>query len=480
MLQRSHAIRRNFPVIGHFRYLLEEIRPEIQQYFIESNTDGAPFSREERSVVYQRAKGALDSLPFGTQHNVYAPGYEWISHSIMPKKISGATGTTIGGPDCTQPYEAAYLNISAMSYGSLSKQAVLALNKGAKMGGFYHNTGEGGVSPYHLKNGGDLVWQIGTGYFGCRSKTGTFDPEKFKKNAALNEVKMIEIKLSQGAKPGHGGILPGKKVTEEVAAIRGVDIGKDVNSPPAHSAFSTPIELLQFIKQLRELSNGKPIGFKLCVGKKREFLSIVKAMLETKIMPDFITVDGMEGGTGAAPLEFSNSIGMPLNDALIFVHNSLVGTNLRDHIRIIATGKITTGFDIAKKIAQGADLCNSARGMLFALGCIQALRCNANNCPTGIATQDPSLSVGLDVTDKSVRVYKYQKETIKSFLEIVGTTGVTHPSELKPWSIKHRVNAFEVKHYEELYEYIERGSLLGKDIPQSFQRSWKNSSAVIF
>ena len=425
MTQKKQAIRRNFPILGHFRYLFEEVRPEIQQYFVENNSDGMPFSREARSVVYQRAKGALDTLPFGTQHDVYSVGYEWINHSLAPKKtLTEDPRVRIGGPDCKKPYMAAHLNVSAMSYGSLSHAAVLALNQGAQMGSFYHNTGEGGLTPYHQQNGGDLTWQIGTGYFSCRNKDGSFDPKLFQERASLDQVKMIEIKLSQGAKPGHGGILPAAKVTEEISKIRGVEMGKDVISPPAHSAFSTPLEMLLFIQKLRELSGGKPVGFKLCVGKRREFFSIVKAMIKTGITPDFITVDGGEGGTGAAPLEFSNSIGTPLNDGIIFVHNALVGSGLRDRIKIIASGKVTKGFHIASKIAIGADLCNSARGMLFSLGCIQALRCNSNKCPTGIATQRPDLVVGLDVTDKSVRVARFQHETIKSFLEVISACGL--------------------------------------------------------
>ena len=481
MLQTKQAIRRNFPLLGHFRYLFEEIRPEIQQYFVENNSDGMPFSREARSVVYQRAKGALDTLPFGTQQNVYAVGYEWINHSLAPKPLlKEDPRVKIGGPLCKKPYYASHLNISAMSYGSLSQNAVLALNGGAKKGGFYHNTGEGGLTPYHLKNGGDLVWQVGTGYFSCRTPNGKFDSALFQKNAAQDSVKMIEIKLSQGAKPGHGGILPASKVTEETSKIRGVQMGEDVISPPAHQAFNTPIGLLEFVQKLRELSDGKPVGFKLCVGKRREFLSIVKAMLKTDITPDFITIDGAEGGTGAAPLEFSNSIGTPLNDGLIFVHNALVGTGLREKIKLIVSGKVTTGFHIANKIAIGADLCNSARGMLFSMGCIQALRCNSNRCPTGIATQDPNLVVGLDVTDKTVRVARYHHETIKSFLEVIAASGVAHPSELSPWHIHHRVTTHDVRNYNDLYEYIEPGILLSGTPPETFAKAWGNAQAEEF
>lgn len=421
VFQTRQAVRRNFPLIGHGRYLLEQIRPEINQYFVESNSDGRPFSRNDRSVVYQRAKGELDTLPFGTQRDVYAAGYEWINHSLAPVEADHtAARVVVGGSACTQPYSASIFNVSAMSYGSLSRNAVLALNAGAKLGGFAHNTGEGGLSPYHLEPGGDLVWQIGTGYFSCRTPDGRFDLDEFARRAVLPNVRMIEVKLSQGAKPGHGGILPAAKLTPEIVAIRGVVPGQDVVSPPAHTAFSTPIGLLQFLQRLREASGGKPVGFKLCIGKRHEFFGIVKAMLESGIRPDFITIDGGEGGTGAAPLEFSDSVGTPLNDGLSFAHNALVGAGLRDEIRLIASGKVNTGFQIATKIALGADMCNAARAMMFALGCIQALRCNTNQCPTGVATQDPELVHGLHVGDKSQRVFRFHRETVKSFFEVLG------------------------------------------------------------
>lgn len=477
ILQNKQTIRRNFPVIGNGRYLAELIRPEINQYFIESNWDGMPFSREKRSIVYQRAKGQLDTIPFGTQADVYATDYEWINHSLTPKVPSKeAPRILIGGKDCKQKYSASIFNISAMSYGSLSKNAVLALNRGAKMGGFYHNTGEGGISPYHLKPGGDLVWQVGTGYFGCRDADGSFSLEEFHKRATLPNVKMIEIKLSQGAKPGHGGILPAKKLTEEIIAIRGVVPGKDVISPPAHTTFSTPVGLLEFVAKLRENSGGKPTGFKLCLGRKREFMSIVKAMLETRILPDFITVDGAEGGTGAAPLEFSNSVGTPLNEGLVFVHNALTGAGLRDEIKLIVAGKITTGFNIATKIALGADLCNSARGMMFALGCIQALRCNANTCPTGVATQDPELVAGLDPTNKAVRVANFQKATVHSLLEVIAAAGLSHPKELYPRYIQRRVSPMTVKSFAEIYFSVEPGSFLKNVLPDAYARAWKEAN----
>ncbi len=481
VLQTRQAVRRNFPVIGHGRYLMELIRPEINQYFIESNNDGKPFSRNDRSVVYQRAKGELDTLPFGTQRDVYAVGYEWINHSLAPVHPDAlASRVIVGGSACTQPYSASIFNVSAMSYGSLSKNAVLALNGGAKLGGFAHNTGEGGLSPYHLEPGGDLIWQIGTGYFSCRTPTGDFDPEAFAERATLPNVKMVEIKLSQGAKPGHGGILPAAKLTPEIVQIRRVVPGQDVISPPAHTAFSTPIGLLEFVQQLRELSGGKPVGFKLCVGKRHEFLGIVKAMLETGIRPDFITVDGSEGGTGAAPLEFSDSVGTPLNEGLSFVHYALVGAGLREEIRVIASGKVNTGFQMATKVALGADMCNAARAMMFALGCIQALRCNTNRCPTGVATQDPELVHGLHVGDKTQRVARYHRETVKSFFEVLGAAGIREPQELKPWYVMKRVQPGVVQSYHELYPPTEPGAFLSSTVTGCLAHDWNLARADRF
>ncbi len=481
MRQSRQAIRRNFPVIGHARYLMEMIRPEIHQYFIETNAGGRPFSRVDRSVVYQRAKGDVDTLPFGTQKDVYEVGYEWINHSLAPVHVDAdSTRVLVGGPDCLQPYSASLLNVSAMSYGSLSRNAILALNTGAKLGGFAHNTGEGGLSPHHLAPGGDIFWQIGTGYFGCRDVHGRFDVNEFTKRATLPAVKMIEIKLSQGAKPGHGGILPAEKLTPEIIAIRGVVPGKDVISPPAHSEFNTPRGLLEFVKRLRDASGGKPIGFKLCVGKRHEFLGIVKAMLATGITPDFITVDGGEGGTGAAPLEFSDSVGTPLNEGLSFVHNALVGAGVRDRIRIIASGKVNTGFGMATKIALGADMCNAARAMMFALGCIQALQCNTNRCPTGVATQDPSLVDGLHVGDKSERVARFQRETVHSFLDVLGAAGLHEPRALAPWFIMKRVSSMEIRSYHELYPPTEPGSLLRGAVTGSMAGAWNAACPETF
>lgn len=452
VFQKKHAILRNFPLVGHFRYMFEAIRPEMNQYFIESNTDGKPFSREQRSLVYQRSKKDNDTLPFGIQHNVYAENYEWTLHSIQPKPLlQQAPRVLIGSKHCKQPYSASIFNISAMSFGSLSPTAVIALNRGANLGGFYHNTGEGGVTPYHIDNGGDLVWQIGSGYFGCRTKEGNFNPETFKKRAHLPNVKMIELKLSQGAKPGHGGILPKEKVTKEIAQIRDVDMNHDVVSPSYHKAFSTPRGLILFLEELRQLSGGKPVGFKFCLGNKTEFLKIVKAMIETGTYPDFISIDGGEGGTGAAPLEFSNSIGTPLKEALSYVHMVLKAFNLRDDIKLIASGKVISGFDLFNKFALGADLCNSARGMMFSLGCIQALRCNLNSCPTGVATQDPDLYGGLDPKEKSVRVYNYQKATIHSFLEILAACGLDDPKQIHAGMILRRTSPLDSKTFEDIY-----------------------------
>lgn len=479
--QKKHTILRNFPVIGHFRYWLEMLGPEINQYFIESNTDGVPFSRDLRSVVYQRAKKQTDTLPFGTQKNVYETGYEWANHSMMPIDYKGEMfRVTIGGPGCKLPYSASIFNISAMSYGAISKTAVLAFNGGARLGRFYQNTGEGGLSPYHLEPGGDVVWQIGTGYFGCRTADGNFDEKSFQEKANHMNVKMIEIKLSQGAKPGHGGILPAAKVTSEIAQIRNVQIGKDVISPPYHKAFSTPVELCQFIGKLRNLAGGKPVGIKLCLGKRREFIALCKAMVETKIMPDFITLDGGEGGTGAAPLEFSNYVGFPLKDALIFVRNCLVGYSIKKHIKIIVSGRIITGFDMVSKSALGADLFNSARGMMMSIGCIQALRCNTNHCPTGIATQNEQLYSGLDVTDKRVRCANFHHETVKTMGEILASMGLKHPEEVRPWHIMRRSGPNKVDHYGEIYEFLNDGDLLKKEIPKSFERTVSAASIDSF
>lgn len=483
MIQTRQSIRRNFPILGRLRYVFEEMRPKIQQYFVENDTDGAPINRIDRSVIYQRAKKQIDTTPFGTQLNVYAEGYEWMSHSIAALDMSTLEHdprVTIGNKDCKQPYSASLLNISAMSFGSLSSNAVESLNAGAKIGKFAHNTGEGGISPHHTKYGGDLIWQIGTGYFGAREESGKFSPSAYRDNAARPEVKMIELKLSQGAKPGHGGILPAKKNTPEIAAIRLVKPYTTVFSPPFHSAFKTPRELVLFLQQMRELSGGKPVGFKLCVGRKSEFISICKAMVELDIYPDFITVDGGEGGTGAAPPEFSNFVGMPLLDGLAFVENALKGFNIRHHIKIDCSGKILTGFHMVRAIALGADLCNSARAMMMALGCIQALECNKNTCPTGVATQDASLMKGLVIEDKKVRIANFHKHTVESLVELLAAAGIDQPRKLNRHQISRRVFMNEVRTLEEIYPSVPDGAFLNGNMPERYAKSFAAASADQF
>lgn len=479
--QRKHTILRNFPVIGHFRYLLEFIRPEIQQYFIATDQSDRPFNRATRSLIYRRAKGIRDTVPFGTQLDIANPGFVSVRHSLRPTVIPEQESRLwVGGDQCQQPYLASRLNISAMSFGAISKNAVLALNRGAKLGNFAHNTGEGGLSPYHLEGGGDIVWQLGTAYFGARLRNGRFDAEQFKEKAAHPQVKMIEIKLSQGAKPSHGGILPAAKISQEIADIRGVPRGEDCVSPPTHPEFSTPIGLLEFVAKVRELSGGKPVGFKLAIGRHYEFLSICKAMLKTNLMPDFITIDGAEGGTGAAPIEFVDYIADPINDAIMFVHNALVGINLRHKTHLIASGKVTNGFDIVSKLALGADMCNSARGMMFALGCIQSLQCNANTCPTGVTTQNPLLVRGLVVEEKYQRVANFHKATVHSFLELAGAMGVNHLSELNPMLLFCRINYAEVKSYAQIYPQLRPGDLLQERVPPDYARWWQWASSERF
>lgn len=472
MNQTHHAILRNYPLLGHLRYLLESIRPEIQQYFVESSSDGRPFDREDRTVVYQRAKNAPDTVPFGTRDDYYALGAEWLRHSLYPTAAADvAHSVLVGGPQCTQPYALSLLNVSAMSYGSLSRNAIMALNQGARMGGFAHNTGEGGIAPHHLQ-GGDLVWQVGTGYFGCRTLEGEFDREKFRENAARDSVKMIELKLSQGAKPAHGGILPAAKVTPEIARIRGVVVGEDVLSPPAHTAFEGPRGLIRFIQELRELADGKPVGFKICVGQPAEFMAVVHAMIDLDITPDFITVDGAEGGTGAAPMEFSDRVGTPLDEGLAFVHDTLRGAGLRDRIRLISAGKIATGFHMVRQMALGADACNSARAMMFSLGCIQALKCNTNHCPTGIATQDAELMKGLNVSNKALRVQAFQAKTVHAALELIGAAGLTSAEELRRHHVVRRCSTAGVKDLSELYPRCTEGSLLDGTAPVDLLEQW--------
>jgi glutamate synthase domain-containing protein 2 len=481
LIQTKHAVLRNYPVIGHFRYLFESIRPEMRQYFFESNQDGRPFSREKRSLVYDRAKDIEGNVPFGTEYDVYSDNYSWVNHSVVPHGYHGHDfRVTIGGPDCEKPYSASLYNISAMSFGSLSANAILALNTGAKRGGFAHDTGEGSVSRYHRQGGGDLIWELGSGYFGCRAPDGTFDPEKFAAQAADDQIKMIEIKLSQGAKPGHGGVLPGSKVTEEIAEARGIPVGVECVSPAAHSAFSTPVELLEFIRRLRDLSEGKPVGFKLCIGHRWEFMAIAKAMLETGIKPDFIVVDGAEGGTGAAPVEFTNRLGTPLRQGLFFVHNVLVGAGLREDIRIGASGKLISAFDIAGALSMGADWVNSARSFMFALGCIQSQSCHTNRCPTGVATQDARRQKALVVPDKATRVANFHRNTMKALAEFTCAAGLDHPSEFRPEFIYLREGRRRILPASAAVTWLDKGQLLnGGDIP-GFSTYWSMAQAETF
>lgn len=483
--QSSHSILRNYPILGHMRFMFEGIRPEIRQYLIESDQDEEPFSRDARSLVYQRAKGAEDKRPFGSRMRAYDSGYAWVTHSVNPIHIADTDfRVTIGGPDCKQPYSASIYNISAMSFGSLSGNAIEALNKGAKMGGFAHDTGEGSVSRYHKTGGGDLIFQVASGYFGCRNDDGTFNPEMFRETASLEQIKMIEIKLSQGAKPGHGGMLPASKITEEIAEARGIRMGVDCVSPAAHPAFSTPLELMEFISQLRSLSEGKPVGFKLCIGHRREFMCMVKAMLETGVVPDFIVVDGTEGGTGAAPVEFANHIGMPMIEGLTFVHNTLRGAGLRDQVKIGAAGKIVSAFDIARTLALGADWCNSARGFMFAVGCIQAQACHTNHCPVGVATQDPLRARALDVGDKSQRVMRYHKNTLSALGEMTGAAGLEHPGQFMPQHMMLRLADQTMAEACDIFAYLPEGFLInnqegGRTITD-YRNRWNRASAKSF
>ena len=480
--QTHHAILRNYPIIGHLRFLLEFIRPELRQYFIEGDSEAVPFSRAQRSLVYARAKGESDKRPFGTQLDVREVGYEWLTHSISPSVIdSHDFRVHVGGPQCKHPYDISLFNVSAMSFGALSANAVMALNLGAKKGGFAHDTGEGSISRYHREHGGDLIWEIGSGYFGCRNEDGTFSPERFVQNALSPQVKMIEIKLSQGAKPGHGGVLPGSKVTPEIAEARGVPMGVDCVSPAAHSSFSNPVELLQFVQKLRELSEGKPVGFKLCIGHPWEWFGIAKAMEKTGIYPDFIVVDGSEGGTGAAPVEFTDHMGMPMLEGLRLVHNTLVGLKLRKQIRLGASGKIISGFDVMRTLALGADWCNSARGFMFALGCIQAQTCHTGNCPTGVTTQDPKRQVALVVPSKADRVRNFHRQTLESVQEMLQATGLTAPSDLRLNHIMRRVSEHEVQNLSDLMLSVKGGALLEpQELEGLFAKYWQAASPDSF
>ncbi|MGA9660781.1 MAG: FMN-binding glutamate synthase family protein [Pseudomonas alloputida] len=481
--QSHHAVRRNYPILGNIRYLIETIRPEIRQYLIEGDDDKLPFSRSQRSLVYARAKNESAEKAFGTLNDAYQPGFEFISHSMLPVATPDPASfrIAIGGPQCRMPYSASIFNISAMSFGALSANAIAALNRGARMGRFAHDTGEGSISPYHREHGGDLIWEIGSGYFGCRTEDGRFDPQRFAEQARSAQVKMIEIKLSQGAKPGHGGILPGHKVSPEIAETRGVRAGEDCISPAAHSAFRTPVELLQFVASLRELSGGKPVGFKFCLGHPWEFMGIAKTMLATGITPDFIVVDGKEGGTGAAPREFSDNMGVPMREGLMFVHNTLVGLNLRSSIRIGAAGKIISAFDIASVLAIGADWVNSARGFMFAIGCIQSQSCHTNKCPTGVATQDPLRQRALVVPDKAERVASFHRNTLHALAEMLAAAGLEHPSELRPKHLARRISPSEIGLFSDLHTFLKPGELLSGSIESEFYaRMWRMARSDSF
>jgi glutamate synthase domain-containing protein 2 len=481
ILQRKSTLRRNYPVLAHFRYGLESIGPEMRQYFIESDTAEVPFSRQQRALVYQRSKSVNDTRPFGTLHDVYGVDYEWINHSLLPSFIESDDFRVTIGKDRAKPYSASVFNISAMSWGSLSAAAIRALNEGARRGHFYHDTGEGSLSPYHKENGGDIVWEIGSGYFGCRDAEGKFDPDKFVASAQLEQVRMIEIKLSQGAKPGHGGVLPAAKVTAEIAATRGVLQGEDCVSPAQHSAFTNPIELLQFVDRVRTLAGGKPTGFKLAIGHPWEWFGIAKAMHETQVLPDFIVVDGAEGGTGAAPSEFMDHVGVPMHEALMLVHNTLVGLDLRERIAIGAAGRIVSAFDIAKTMAMGADWCNAGRGFMFALGCIQSLSCHTDRCPTGVATQDPRRWMTLDVADKATRVHNFHQNTLHALRDLLCAAGLKHPCELGPEHILRRVSPIEVRSLAALYRFLTPGELLSK-VPEHavFKQFWADARSDSF
>jgi len=481
VLQTKHNLLRNYPLLAHLRWVFEGVRPELRQYLVESDTEAIPFNREQRALVYERAKDTVDVHPFGTDLDVYDEKYAWLNHSAAPAaKLDSCFCIKVGGPQCDKPYSASVYNISAMSFGALSANAIRALNKGAKMGGFAHDTGEGGISRYHREFDGDLIWEIGTSYFGCRNNDGTFNPDMFAEQASSDQVKMIEIKLSQGAKPGHGGVLPGHKVSAEIAAARRVPTGEACLSPAGHSSFNTPVELLEFIQHLRSLSSGKPVGFKLCVGHRWEFLAIVKAMLETNILPDFIVIDGAEGGTGAAPLEFSDHLGTPLYEGLLFVHNALYGTRLREQIKIGASGKIVSAFGMVRTMSLGADWCNSARGFMFALGCVQSRNCHTNRCPVGVATQDPRRQRALVVEDKAQRVYHFHKNTLKALAEVIAAAGLEHPSELRPYHFYlHSAPNIAIPSNMAL-DFLEPGELLDGTENPLFKINWALAQAHSF
>lgn len=479
--QIRHSLRRNYPLLARVRWTMERLRPYLRSYVLEGNLEGRPFNHDQRALIYARAKGQLDSHPFGTELDVYSEEYEWLGHSIVPKAdIPHQWRSVVGSEQCSRPYSASLLNISAMSFGSLSANAIMALNKGAAMGDFYHDTGEGGISRYHRSHGGDLVWELGSGYFGCRESDGRFSATRFADTAQQDQVKMVEIKLSQGAKPGHGGVLPGTKVTHEIAEARGVQIGEDCISPAAHSTFGTPCELLEWAASLREMSGGKPVGIKLCVGQPHELFALSKAMLKTGIWLDFITVDGAEGGTGAAPLELSNRVGMPLREGLIMVRNALVGTGLKPQVRIAAAGKVHSGAQMAMAFGLGADWCNSGRAFMFALGCVQSMKCHTDECPTGVATQDAARQRGLVVSDKGERVARFQRQTLAGLREIVVAMGLDNPWQIKPRHIRERANTVRSDSMDRFYTFLEDGILLNDADSTPYARHWNAASADSF
>ena len=482
LLQRDHTLMRLYPISAHVRWVFEWLRPYMRQYVLESDREGRPFDHDQRAIVYKRSKDIEGVQPFGTEIDVYSPLYEWINHAIQGKAPGDHTDfrVRVGGEGCTRPYDASVLNISAMSFGSLSGRAIEAFNMGAAMGGFYHDTGEGAISRYHRLHGGDLVWEIGTGYFGCRTKDGRFDLESFADKAQHDQVKMIEVKLSQGAKPGHGGLLPGSKVTAEIAAARDVKPGLDVISPPYHSAFSTPTEMVEWLATLRERSGGKPVGFKLCIGHYWEFLAIVKAILKTGITPDFIVVDGAEGGTGAAPSELSDHVGTPLREGLVFVVNALVGTGLRERIRVAAAGKVYNGHTLAANIALGADWCNAARSFMFALGCVQTQKCHTDHCPTGVATQNRLRQRGLVVADKGPRVYRFHKNTVAALAHYVAAAGLDDPWQLRPHHLRVRLSENAVRSADSVYGYVAQDALLEAPDETRLARWWAMADADSF
>lgn len=479
--QRQHTLWRNYPLLAHIRWIMEDLRPYARAYIVEGDLEGRPFNHQQRALVYARAKGQLDSHPFGTELDVYSDEYEWLAHSVVPNAQAPLEWRVdVGGKQCTQPYSASLLNISAMSFGSLSANAIMALNKGAAAGNFYHDTGEGGISRYHRSHGGDLVWEIGSGYFGCRTDDGSFDPDQFAQTAQDPQVKMVEIKLSQGAKPGHGGVLPGSKVTEEIAEARGVPVGTDCISPPAHSTFSTPTGMLEWAAQLRDLSGGKPVGIKLCVGKPHEVFAIMKAMRETGITVNYIVVDGAEGGTGAAPVEFSNRVGMPLREGLILVRNALVGTGLKSEVKLAAAGMVHSGAGMAMNLGLGADWCNAGRAFMFALGCVQSMKCHADTCPTGVATQDATRQRGLVPMEKAERVARFQRHTLHSFREMVVAMGLDNPWQIEPGDISERLNGAQSDSLDRLHGFLQPGALLDSPESTPYAHAWAAARAETF